>query len=343
MNSLDFLSHYDDLRIAYGILNWGLGHASRSVPIIEKLNQNNEVVLFSDGLSAEWLKRNCSNNKIVDLPGYNMTYKHRWMWMNVARGSVDLMNAVNREYTVLEKEHKKKSFDMVISDHRLGFRNDNIRSILLAHQINIPHSQPLLATMASNFQITYMEDFDEVWIPDYEDERLSLSGKLSRNKSLKNCRFIGPLSRFTTREKQKTEFELAAILSGPEPARSKLESKLLKILGEVDRPSCLIRGTSKNTLDSVSHEKIKIFDLCNSQSLREIIESSKVVICRAGYSSIMDMVATQTPAILIPTHNQPEQEYLASRMHDRYQFKSISEENLNTRQILKLINDFGEH
>ena len=51
----------------------------------------------------------------------------------------------------------------------------------------------------------------------------------------------------------------------------------------------------------------------NAKELNSTILSSDLIICRPGYSTIMDLAKLMKKAFFIPTPGQTEQEYLAKR------------------------------
>ena len=62
-------------RILVAPLNWGLGHATRCIPIIRALKAHNfEPVIASDGAALQLLKKEFPDLEHVELPSYNITY-----------------------------------------------------------------------------------------------------------------------------------------------------------------------------------------------------------------------------------------------------------------------------
>ena len=46
------------MKIIYGVCSWGLGHATRSLPVIRRLmDENNEITIISNGRTLELLKK----------------------------------------------------------------------------------------------------------------------------------------------------------------------------------------------------------------------------------------------------------------------------------------------
>jgi len=151
-------------------------------------------------------------------------------------------------------------------------------------------------------------------VPDYKDEENCLSGALSHGKKHfhKNVKYIGPLSRLEDAKVsfEKNKYDLLILLSGPEPHRSILEEALLKKFKNSGKKIALVRGAIGQK--AVSNKDIEIYDLPKKEELKKLILSSDKIICRSGYSTLMDLhFLSRHNLILIPTPGQSEQIYLA--------------------------------
>lgn len=341
-DSLSFLDKYRDLKILIAPLNWGLGHATRSLAVINVLEKNNELIIASEGLSLEWLKNEKPHHQFVNLPAYNIRYSPGAMWYNMLLQAPHICKTVIAENKATQKLVQELHVDLVISDHRLGVRANGIKNVLIAHQLRIPHPNSIISWFATRIQKNFIDQFTEVWIPDCEGEQ-KLSGILSESDTDPIKRYIGPLSRF---ERGKTSlqpflYDIAVLLSGPEPARTILEETLLSLLSELgDKNIVLVRGTHANMKRGYLSEKIKLIDLAGTEQLNEIFDRSKLIICRSGYSSIMDLCELGKNAILIPTPNQPEQQYLAELNSLKNQFYNLEQSDLNVQSLQKSLDYF---
>lgn len=298
-------------------LNWGLGHATRCIPIIRALlSHNKKVILASDGEALELLQQEFPQLTSETLPPYKVRYNSESLAKIVASNSLNIASAIQLEKKVARQLVKKQAVDLIISDSRFGFRDASIRNIIISHQLNPQASNPLLKSLLEKGNRYYLNQFDECWIPDTDDRRLS--GILSRSSHVKNQRFIGPLSalKFDVKKDTKVLHDLAIILSGPEPARTKLESELTGVLRNNEKSICLVRGTSAtSTITHPSHWVVH--NRIGSADITEILTSSKHILSRSGYTSIMDYARLGVGAYLIPTPGQTEQEYLAQYLDGR--------------------------
>ena len=297
-------------KILYCVLNWGLGHASRSIPLIKQLIKSNELILASDGEAGLLLQKELPELKYLELPSYGIHYKYSSMHLNMLIQLPKIIDAYKQEHSIAKSIVKQNNIDLIISDHRYGCRKSGTKSIFLGHQIKILGSAP--ATKVNKYLIN---KFDECWIPDYQDRRLS--GELSNTSGLKKYKFVGPLTRMEEIDGE-LKYDITIVLSGPEPRRSQLEAALLKQLKDTELRVCLVRGTKKaGTLD---YSNLVMHDLLSSVKLNQVLAESKMIICRSGYSSIMDLDILKKPTLIIPTKGQKEQEYLAEHFSFREDF-----------------------
>ena len=175
--------------------------------------------------------------------------------------------------------------------------------------------------------------FDECWIP---DDKVSpgLSGDLSHKYPLPgNAKFIGSLSRFEQPVKvagrKSGEGEIAAIISGPEPQRSIFEDILKKQLTGLNQNAVIISGKPESQVTAVTDGKLTILPHLPVKEMTSVINSSSIVICRSGYSSIMDLQAMGAKALFVPTPGQTEQIYLAQLHQKSGTAMWQAQENLN--------------
>ncbi len=312
-------------RILFTVLNWGLGHASRSIPLIKELIKIGcEIAIASDGNALKLLRREFPTSKTYMLAAYDVHYAHRSMVLNLFRQSPRLMFAIREEKKQTAKIVKEFGASIIIADNRYGTFHKNCLNYFICHQIGIQSSSKTLNKILRKVHTSFINRFDVCWIPDYNNN--SLAGEISYSQGLKKFAYIGPLSRMKS-QKMKTCFDIAIILSGPEPQRSFLEEILLKIFKELNYKIAFVRGVEDNPLE-LTNNKIKIFDLLESDQLNKIINQSKLVICRAGYSSIMDLTKLNQRAILIPTPGQTEQIYLSEHLRSKPLFTSIKQSKL---------------
>jgi len=211
------------LKILVGILNWGLGHTTRCIPILEALNkQGFEVFIASDGDALALLKKEFPHLKTIALPSYNISYSRNSLFLKwkLLTESPRIFNTIKKEKNLVEKLVRQYKFSGIISDNRWGCRHPEIKSVFITHQYNVLSG--LTTYFSSKLHQKYISKFDECWIPD-SPKTPNLSGKMGHLKVQQNhIKYIGTLSRFQ-KKNLKIKYEIAVILSGPEPQRSLLE------------------------------------------------------------------------------------------------------------------------
>ena len=326
-------------RILVAPLDWGLGHATRCIPIIRKLLEaKHDVILAGEGKTLQILREEFPELSFVDLKGYRLTYS-RFIpaWLKIFLQLPKIINRKNAEHAALKKIIGEQKIDIVVSDNRFGLWNKSVCTVYITHQVMIkcPRGFKWAEGLLYRIHKKQIEKFDYCWIPDFPGEQ-NLSGDLSHKYPLpENARFVGPLSRFSNdKTKEKDEHDVCIILSGPEPSRTKFEqivfqqlknatAKIIVVLARPDK----LRDETIGTIRIVSH--------LNAAALQKIISSSKLVICRSGYSGIMDLYALKKSALLIPTAGQTEQEYLAEYLSSKKLFTATVEKDFDLRITMK--------
>jgi uncharacterized protein (TIGR00661 family) len=316
--------------ILYCPLDWGLGHATRIIPLIQKnLAEGHRVVLAGYGRSGELLKNEFSMLEFIDFPGFRVQYQFRnWLLMNLVLQLPLFVWHLYREHYLLEKIIEKIKPTRIISDNRYGAWSSQIESVLITHQLNpqlpvyLKFGQPCVQWLTKQF----IARFHRCWIPDWPAPN-SLSGNLSRMRHIpSNVEFIGPLSRFVNKTgvKGRGNFVLV-ILSGPEPERTRFQNICISKLKELNVPAIIVLGVTEKRNEYHRDGNILKVNYLSMSRLNYLVSSCRLVICRSGYSSIMDLVATATPALLIPTSGQTEQLYLAKHLQNHRLFRCVSQ------------------
>lgn len=306
-------------RILVAALNWGLGHAARCIPIINQLQEHGyEGVIASDGQSLELLKREFPHNIHIELPSYDIRYSRnagsfKWkMMMN----SPKIINAITAERKQTEKIVEEYKIEAIISDNRFGVRSKELKkNVFITHQLNVLSGNT--SFLSSYLHQRYIKKFDQCWIPDNEGKD-NLSGILGHLESKpENVRYLGVLSRFEKQDQPKI-YDYLILLSGPEPQRSLLESKLLLEFERTTDKVLFVRGVIDDKPTNISpNPNINIKNYMFGRSLEEAINSSKYVIARSGYTTLMDLSKLEKKAFFIPTPGQPEQNYLAENLEKK--------------------------
>jgi predicted glycosyltransferase len=335
------------LTILASPLDWGLGHASRMIPLIRRFVQDgHKVILAGSGRSAELLRNTFPGLRFVSLPCHPVhlgSGKHSYIQLLLQLPA--LVISVLREYRMARKIVRDEAVDIVISDNRYGLHGRNTYSVLITHQLSPALPVPFRWLEFPLYIIIrkLIQRFDQCWVPDFSNPEVNLSGKLShRYKTPTNARFIGLLSRFsppgaTDKFQPSLRYDLAVVLSGPEPQVSIFEKQIFSQLIRLEKSAILVRGmrnmpvlesgSSPSPIHQVSHLEADAFG--------QVLKQAGTVISRSGYSGIMDYIALDISPILVPSPGQSEQEYLARWLSEKGWFTVVTQDELDLKGILE--------
>jgi uncharacterized protein (TIGR00661 family) len=340
-------------RILIAPLDWGLGHATRCIPIINLLQElEAEVIIATNGQALQLLQTEFPNSEFYELPAYNIKYGKN-MASSIALQLPKLGSQISREHSLLQKWIEEKNIDAVISDNRFGLWTKKIPCVFITHQVNIivPGYLALLKKIIFWLNRSFISKYNELWIPDFEGEN-NLSGKLSHSTSngrllrfaRNDTHYIGTLSRLHSCNSKEKEYAIAVILSGPEPHRTILEKVITEQLVISQYSSIIIQGKTGEKKEVQLTPGVKTVSYLNGKELNEVMCSSAIIISRSGYSTIMDTAVTGAKAIFIPTPGQTEQEYLAAELKRKELFYYENQkEFLLERSIKESENYSGLH
>ncbi len=316
-------------RVLVGILDWGLGHATRSAPVIRKFIQDGyEPVIISAGTSLEWLKNEFPELKTHSLPSLRIRYPSRFSFMLPWYTGWQLWQsrqAFRNEQKMVEKWTGYYRPVLIFSDNRPAFFSTRVKSIYMTHQLRV--LAPFASRLATALHRRLMEPFTEIHVPDFEKEP-SLSGKMGHPTEIpKKVKYIGPLSRYTYKPAvEKTDWLI--LLSGPEKQRTVLENIILEHPHLFQGRVVLIRGTTQRAQKAFPSQW-EVLDLANGLEVYRHALQARRILSRSGYSSLMDWFSWRRKALLVPTPGQPEQVYLARHMQHLKWFPCIPQHRLH--------------
>jgi len=308
------------MKILIAPLNWGLGHATRCVALVRQyVAKGDEVVLGGDGESLVWLKRYFPDVRTVELASLELHYsKSKRQVVAMLKSLPKLIRFTLEDEARLNQLLVFEPFDLVVSDNRFGLHSTRTRCVYITHQlwIRLPRFWQWLEPLTAAIHKRIYRRFNEVWVPDYADTEHNLSGLLGHPQNPDyHVKYIGPLSRFTMQNAECTMsvYKTVVVLSGLEPQRTILEKELIDRLRQEGKPALLVRGKINEPFTRISIGEVTIVPYLNDAEMMSAMQSADKIICRSGYSSIMDMeqLGLLEKVEWIPTPGQPEQEYLA--------------------------------
>lgn len=295
-------------------LNWGLGHATRCIPIIRELEKNRFTpILASDGVALQILQKEFPHLQTLILPSYEIEYAKNasdFKW-KLIKNSPKMIEAILAEKKMVKKWITEYKLNGIISDNRLGVYSKQIPSVFITHQLNVLSGKT--TWISSKLHQHFIKKFTECWIPDME-KRPNLTGKLGHLKKNKlNLRYLGPLSRLEKKD-LRIKYDLMVILSGPEPQRTFLQHKLKNEVRLFAGKVLFIKGVMEPEQKIEQDENVTYYNFMTSSEIETAFNESEIVLCRSGYTTVMDLAKLGKKAFFIPTPGQFEQEYLAKRL-----------------------------
>lgn len=323
-------------KILVAPLNWGLGHATRCIPIIKALeSQDFEPIIASDGVALRLLKKEFPHLQCFELPSYDIHYSRngeKFKW-ELIKQVPKMISAVKNEKKTVEKLVDELQLDGIISDNRLGVISKKVPSVFITHQLNVLTGNTSYITTKIHHH--FINKFNECWIPDCSGSN-NLSGKLGHlEKPLNHIRYIGPLSRLHKKVLPK-KYEVMIILSGPEPQRTLLEEKLTKEFENYSEPTLFVKGVVENEQKITEKGAITFYNFMNSEQLETAFNESEKIVCRSGYTTVMDLASLGKKAFFIPTPGQYEQEYLAKKYKNEGVAPSCKQHKFKLKKIEKI-------
>lgn len=333
------------LRVLVSALDWGLGHATRIITIVKTLqNYDVQVLIAADGAIASLLGAEFPDIQVLPLKGYGVRYsrsKKNFIFKLLGQAPA-IFSSIKRENRWLKNTVKEYKIDAVISDNRFGLYHKGIPCAYITHQLFIETGTKWMSRLAQKVHYKYINRYTECWVPDFKDG-ITLAGKLSHPEKLPAVpvKYIGPLSRFKKQEAVISN-DLLIILSGPEPQRSIWEKEILQQVKPVEGTVVLVRGLPGNTDTITTPANLTVYNHLPAKELNALIMQSAVILSRSGYSTVMDLVALQKKAILVPTPGQTEQEYLADYLKEQQLFYTCRQHELYLKNALENTNRFAQ-
>ncbi|MBL1279222.1 MAG: hypothetical protein COA33_003080 [Fluviicola sp.] len=289
-------------RILISVLNWGIGHVSRSIGLIQQLiEQENTVVIACDEVQKDIFSQYFSEIQFIAHDGYPFLFKGRGNFAtDLLKSSKNLSARMRKEQKEVEKYIIEHQIDLVLSDHRYGFISTVVDSVFITHQLNLPVKWYQFA--AQKLHVNLLRKFSEIWILDFEDNRLA--GKLSKNIKGLDCEYIGPYSRFMSCDSVEKTGGTIIVASGPLIYAQQFVNE--QFLDEQSEKTKVIAPSGVSI--PVGVERIA----SNWKTQDSELLKAKKIISRSGYSTIMDLHFLKCDSELTPTKGQLEQIYLSS-------------------------------
>ena len=307
--------------ILISALDWGFGHTTRCVSLIKHLlAYNNQIIFAGNAAQVEFIQNEFPSINTQLMEGYNIELSStQSTYWQIGKQLSKLTNAIKKEKRWVDDYVSKNKVNLIISDNRYGFKSSKVKSVFMGHQLNVyvPRFRKLVNKKLSQ----YINQFNECWVVD--DKQLNLAGELSSTKYISiPTHYIGLLNRF---EKQNLDmvYDYLIIISGAYPENEQF-LKSVEDYFSLKSDSLVVISTVKSKQPIKNAE---YYYYPNTKILNQLINQSKIVVAKLGYTTLMEMVSLQKECILMPTKGQFEQEYLG---------KIVANKNV---RVIKALND----
>lgn len=319
-------------------LDWGLGHATRCVPLIRYfLGVGCKVIIAAEGIQKELLKKEFPSVGFVNIPGYRVKYTSlkRFFALKIALQIPKILTAIVLENIWLRKFIASNQINAIISDNRYGLYNCKVTSVFITHQLLIKAQSAFIEKILLKINYRFINKFSLCWVPD-EEGFINLAGVLSHPNTLPavKVQYVGCLSRLE-RQLQKIKFSVLIILSGPEPQRTSLEKAILKELKYFKENALFVRGLPGSSEQIMCGDNVTIKNHLGAEELQNAMNESEYIISRSGYTTVMDLCKLRKKSIMIPTPGQSEQEYLADYLHQQGWCIAVRQEDFSLTKYLE--------
>jgi UDP:flavonoid glycosyltransferase YjiC (YdhE family) len=328
-----------DRKILVIPLDWGLGHATRDIPLIhEMLNAGCQVFIAAEGKHAALLQQEFPQLTIFPLPGYRIQYaqKGQFFGLKIIQQIPKIIRAVKYEQRWLKKIVAEYQINAVISDNRFGLYHKKIPTVFITHQLLIktPFGGWIERTL-QKINYRFINKYGACWIPDFASDN-NLSGELAHPAKLPpHTTYIGCLSRFEPKSQVEKKYDLLVLISGPEPQRSNLEKLILDQIKSLQITALIVSGKPGTPQNEQVAPGVTQINHLNASELNDAMLASDMVLSRSGYTTLMDLAKLNKKAILIPTPGQSEQVYLGEYLMEKGYFYSLPQEQFNLKTALE--------
>ena len=339
-------------------IDWGLGHATRCITLIkafEKLGY--QVYIATEGYHEAILREALPSAQFLHLRGYRIRYA-KWGFnlpLVLLFQVPQIIYSIIYEYRWLQKAQAQYKFDLIVSDNRFGFYHKSVPSVFITHQLNLQMHFELATRLFQKIQYAWLKRFTACWIPDIEGAH-NLSGILAnpKHKPIIPLWYMGCLSRLidtpiynpsdnSSSDNNNNRIVFLGIVSGPEPQRTLLENLLWKAGNNLDIPFIVIAGTpSKDQPNKLIKENknSKLYAHLAAPELVREIKRAEYIICRGGYTTLMELIPFEKKLIFIPTPGQTEQMYLGKLWEEKNWALCYAQENFKLNIALEEAKDF---
>jgi len=308
----------------FSVSSLGLGHASRTLPLIQSYQATHDIHIISAGNALTFFREEVKDAFFYECQDYPPLERGRGFgfYWHIIVDSIITVVRIRREHTFVQSLIQKIHPQFIISDGRYGSYDEKIPSFLISHQISfvMPRGLGIFQGIADFFNHRAFNQFTSLIIPDYEYEGHSLAGALSHHPMLARLKheYVGILSAYR-KVKMKKDVEALFVISGYLlEHRQRFISSLLERARAMSGKKVFILGNPREEKYSYDAKSdIEMYGLPSHEVKMTLFNRAQRVISRSGYTTIMDLAELGIPGDLVATPGQTEQEYLAQHLEKK--------------------------
>lgn len=327
-------------RVLFGTSSWGLGHATRDLALIRALlHEGCRVTVVSDGNALQLLQEELGDAvRFLDWPDIPTSIaSSSWRYYAKTVANIPQILATWREEKrQLAELLQRRSFDLIVSDHRFGLVTPEVPSYFITNSLRYiaPWRDPIVEATMEGFVARWLKPVRGVFIPD--DVESGLTGDMNHNLRFfprERRIYLGLLSSIRKRNVT-SDIDVFITISGPEPQRTMLQEKIFQQLPILEGRRVVVTLGQPGQDPPSTPPGVEVYNYLDRQQQEEMLNRSKLIVCRSGYSTITELALLGKRALLVPTPGQTEQLYLGQFLHERGLFHSVDQRHLDLSRDL---------
>ncbi len=328
------MNEHTTKKVLFGTSSWGLGHATRDLNLIRGLlSRGCDVTLVSTGNALQVLKDELGDScRYLDWPDIpsSVARSSFLFYMKTTTNIPRIIWTWHNEKRLVSNLLRREHFDLIVTDHRNGLVRSDVPSYFITHSPRYiaPWRDPFMEGVMEWFLARWFAPVRGILVPDDEDGGMSgdMSHKI-RFTPREKITYLGILSSVHRRDLPQ-DIDYFITISGPEPQRTMFAEKVLSQVKALSGKIVIALGIPGGRAPELGNG-IEVYPYLNREKQEEMLNRAKLVVCRSGYTTLMELAEIGRRALLIPTPGQSEQEYLAKTLRERGVFYSVKQTKLD--------------
>ncbi|MGB1385093.1 MAG: hypothetical protein ACPG6N_07595, partial [Flavobacteriales bacterium] len=127
--------------VLFALLDWGMGHATRTAPLIQHaIDRGWEVHVGTKGTALAFLKSQFAGQPITfhDKPGPDITYAKRGTLFKIAGQMPGFLKSIADETAWTRVTVEAHGITHIVSDNCYGVHHPEVPAVLMSHQLQLP-------------------------------------------------------------------------------------------------------------------------------------------------------------------------------------------------------------